>query len=544
MSTTGSRSTKAKARKRIASIFTYLQELDRVRTPPIVDLGEYEWHMRLADAPAAPSIRWGSRLAPIAPPGAKLEDGLVLRVGRPEEAPCPEPPSILREQLYRGWDQPDRPARLQTVPPIDVSHDASAQQVSARREAFERWLPAREAWAQEQRPMSLFLQLYELWTKFEREAEKYQIYLGDGMLLRETAEEKIRHPVILQRLDLHFDPTIPAFTLSESEDAPVLYAPMLRHLDVDGKTLLQMHQRFGEQGLDPLAGVEVEHFLQALVHGLWPDGEYVRDRSAPKAAPGPRLYRDPVIYLGHRSQDFADSVDRYLEALPELSELPTALLRIVGIDADERTDVRKGGEALLTRPANSQQERVIRRLEETGAVLVQGPPGTGKTHTIANLIGHLLAQNKTILVTSHASKALRVVREQVAAPLRSLCVSVLDNDDDSARQLDESITGILNYFSTTSKDDLQAEIAELAAERLTLDGKRRNLADELERATASEYDQLEVDGQRVAIVEVIQEMLSARGQHDWLPGPIAAVDLPLPAKEVEELYGLIARLAP
>ena len=61
-----------------------------------------------------------------------------------------------------------------------------------------------------------------------------------------------------------------------------------------------------------------------------------------------------------------------------------------------------------------EQEQVIRRLEETGAVLVQGPPGTGKSHTIANLVGHLLAQDKSILVTSHASKALRVVREKMA----------------------------------------------------------------------------------------------------------------------------------
>ncbi len=542
MSTT-SKATKAKARKRIASIFTYLQELDRVRTPPVVDLEEYEWRIRLGDVPAAPSVRWGSRLQAIAPAGATLEDGLVLRVGRPAEEPCPEPPPILKDQLHRGWDQPDRPMRLQTVPPAVVAESSDALRLAAaRREALERWRPEREAWASQQRPMSLFLQLYELWTKFERETEKYQIYLGDGMLVKAGDDAKIAHPVILQRLDLHFDPTIPAFTLTESEDAPVLYAPMLRHLDVDGKTLLQLHQRFGEQGLDPLAGVELDHFLQSLVHGLWPDGEYVRDREAPQKAPGPRLYRDPVIYLGHRNAGFADAIDRYLEALPELAELPTALLRIAGIEPEPRTSAPPSEGPLLTRPANAQQERVIQRLAETGAVLVQGPPGTGKTHTIANLIGHLLAQNKTILVTSHASKALRVVREQVAAPLRSLCVSVLDNDDDSARQLDESITGILNYFSTTSQPDLRAEIATLAVERSALDAERRGLAEELERATASEYDELEVDGQRVPIVEVMREMLAARAQHDWLPGPLADVELPLTADEVRELYELVARI--
>ena len=84
----------------------------------------------------------------------------------------------------------------------------------------------------------------------------------------------------------------------------------------------------------------------------------------------------------------------------------------------ERAEDSDSTDILLTKHANKEQEQVIRRLEETGAVIVQGPPGTGKSHTIANLIGHLLAQNKSILVTSHASKALRVVRQQLAKPLQ------------------------------------------------------------------------------------------------------------------------------
>ena len=61
-------------------------------------------------------------------------------------------------------------------------------------------------------------------------------------------------------------------------------------------------------------------------------------------------------------------------------------------------------------------------------MLVQGPPGTGKSHTIANLIGHLLARGETILVTGHTTKALRVLRGHIAEPLRPMCVSVLEGD--------------------------------------------------------------------------------------------------------------------
>src|SRR5260370_41096711 len=85
-------------------------------------------------------------------------------------------------------------------------------------------------------------------------------------------------------------------------------------------------------------------------------------------------------------------------------------------------------EVLLSNPANPEQSRIAQQLEEHGGVLVQGPPGTGKTHTIGNLVGHLLAQGKSVLVTSHTTKALRMVRQHIVPELRPLCVSVLESD--------------------------------------------------------------------------------------------------------------------
>jgi len=67
---------------------------------------------------------------------------------------------------------------------------------------------------------------------------------------------------------------------------------------------------------------------------------------------------------------------------------------------------------------------------------------TGKTHTIANLLGHLLAQGKRVLVTAHTPKALRVLREKVAEALQPLCISVLQNDKQSQDDLEESVQTI------------------------------------------------------------------------------------------------------
>ncbi|MFR6360135.1 MAG: AAA domain-containing protein [Sutterella wadsworthensis] len=58
-------------------------------------------------------------------------------------------------------------------------------------------------------------------------------------------------------------------------------------------------------------------------------------------------------------------------------------------------------------------------------MLVQGPPGTGKTHTIANLLGHFLSQGKRVLVTSHTTKALSVVKDLPPKEIQPLCVTML-----------------------------------------------------------------------------------------------------------------------
>src|SRR5204863_138079 len=134
-----------------------------------------------------------------------------------------------------------------------------------------------------------------------------------------------------------------------------------------------------------------------------------------------------------------EALDSYSEKLPSLERLPEALLRLVGKEEGAPKQAAQSAEPpvidlLLTKHANPEQRRVIEELETRDTVMVQGPPGTGKTHTIANLIGHLLAKRQRILVTSHASKALRVVKEHVAPSLRPLCVSVLHGDDDSSKE--------------------------------------------------------------------------------------------------------------
>src|SRR5207247_10321916 len=109
---------------------------------------------------------------------------------------------------------------------------------------------------------------------------------------------------------------------------------------------------------------------------------------------------------------------------------------------------------LLAKETNEEQLQIIRRLSHSGSVIVQGPPGTGKTHTIGNIIGHLLAQGKSILVTAQTAKALRVLRDKVPEVLQPLCVAVLGSDQDARRQLESCIGSITERLTSDSSATL------------------------------------------------------------------------------------------
>jgi Rad3-related DNA helicase len=124
-------------------------------------------------------------------------------------------------------------------------------------------------------------------------------------------------------------------------------------------------------------------------------------------------------------------------------------------------------------PANREQRRIAEAINRKRGVLVQGPPGTGKSHTIANLMCHLLATGKRVLVTAETGRALQVLKDKLPEEIRPLCVSLLGQGGDAFAELNSAVQGITSRFSAWSPGAYDERIADIDRE---LDATRRCIA--------------------------------------------------------------------
>jgi very-short-patch-repair endonuclease len=461
--------------------------------------------------------------------------------------------------LPTNWKDP----AVKTIEPLKEHPSPDAEDpgiekfeaLPERVRTFAYWKGTRDEWAQEalpaQQALAVFNRLYELQGRLEREGESVQLVLGQGILCWQRQDGDIRHPVATQTLQLAFDPFIPEFTVSDTGQPPELLRPLLFVTqEAAAHTIQQADEELALQDSDLLDARKIEGPLRRIAAALHSEGQFIGTTPA-VLKEYPQISCDPVIYLHRRTQGFATALDFVLQDIATRTELPPGLLRISGIAppvpelvGDTRSlQWEEPPEILFTKEANEEQFQIADRLNRFNNVLVQGPPGTGKTHTIANLIGHLLAHGKRVLVTAHTSKALRVLRDKVVNPLQTLCVSVLDNETESRKQLEASVDEMVARLTSENPARLDREADALDIERRRLIKELSALRQALVEARRDEYRDLILAGVATSPSDAARFVSNSAAQNSWIPEPIeAGAPAPLTDDEVHELYTTKARL--
>jgi very-short-patch-repair endonuclease len=550
------------AQNRLAQVFTFLKELNELRNPVLQDLSTYAQVLWLDTWPVHPfiEVRQGDRTEEDDETASEAELEPLVRIRRTHLTSCPRPPELLDGWLQPGWQSAEAPQVEVLASRNFPDKEKGTTTVAfaddpARIAAFNAWTGLRTTWVAAERPAlaarQLFERIHALWTLMQREGDRVELVLGDGML--DVLAPRIRHPMLLQRVRLDFDPSGPEFRFHTGTEKVELHRALLRLVpSIEGRMVAQFDKELEGEQVEPLGGESTNGFLRRLVQGLFTDGEFLDGKAQSAASSHPSMWREPVIFLRPRSAGLNTMLDHVLEHLVDKDAEPSeGLARIVGVETShtitvsrdrsdrkpQRTSVGPEPDILFSKPANAEQYAIAARLVQSKAVLVQGPPGTGKTHTIANLLGYLLAQGKTVLVTAHTTKALRVLRSQVDEALQPLCLSVLEGDADSQAQLSRAAQDIANRLSGSDVASLRREAGLLREQRRKLLEVAEELRRQLRDARFSEIEEVVLGGEALPPLEVAKRVQADAERDGWIPGPLQpGILCPLTDGEVRQLY--------
>jgi hypothetical protein len=424
------------------------------------DCRNYEQLLWLHDIPHEPGcfcIAWN---------GATESSESWIEVRRNPEPVCPPVPADCKDwispaDLAESAQTPSLRQRIlvpmrEGEPPryIELSQQPDVQR------NWQRYLTTKwEAWAKDHRRWKSVQQVYgnlfSIYQQQKRLGESFELRIGLGLLSWQppTGERIYRH-LLAGQANINFDANRGVISVSAAAEGTKL---TLEHDMLDPSHLPTPEQhRAVEDGVQANAETPwdqnlIEPLLRKWVHAMNERGRY--DNSLQPAATAlsiPQVIFAPALILRRRTaRTLVKLLSDIAKNIEQDGKIPFGVQRLCQIvddvvpDADDepvettKTAQSPDTETYFPLPTNDEQGKIAQRLNTGRGILVQGPPGTGKSHTIANLICHLLAKGKRVLVTSQTPRALKVLQDKIPRELSALCVSILGNDTHALKNMED-----------------------------------------------------------------------------------------------------------
>lgn len=339
------------------------------------------------------------------------------------------------------------------------------------------WLPWTEQYSRYSAVQKVYADLFYIYQEQQKLGEQYELVFCFGLLTwRSPSGYDTKRHLISAKASLSFEPHRGIFTVGPSADGDQVEVEfdMLDTADLppDSQRLKEEGRRLRDKLWDRAA---VDGLLSAIANSLSDggQGEYFADHIKPSSDIGskPIVEYAPTLILRKRSmrglEELLSEMRKQIEAggtIPEeFLDLSEMLSHDENADADHGESIvsLKDTEIYFPLLANEEQRRIILTLNSQRGVLVQGPPGTGKSHTIANLICHLLATGKRVLVTAKTPRALQVLHDKLPDDMKPLCINLLGSGPEEKESMEESVRGILLKRGRWQDDEAVNQIDQL-----------------------------------------------------------------------------------
>jgi very-short-patch-repair endonuclease len=534
-------------RPRAVRLLEYLEAVRGLREQPVRDVAEYQ------------DRRWWAGDIPDHPSCVITATGAEpwLTVSKAQVPPAPAIPDSIAAHLRTGVSDPAREPAFGA----DFDHrfaDDPAEAAQLRDELHRYVEGPWRAWAPGARTAvgarKLYEDLYELRLRLQRESSLFELVWGHGILSWDVDGTRVVHPLVTTQVQLSFDPGTGALSLEPETLIPHLEIDLLQGLGLNGFDLLvDIREGFRADPVGPF-DERCGQLYDRLLAPLGLDGQVVEGDQPAPATSAPAITATWVLLIRRRSTLFRRFFANLRDALvSEKIEVAAPLAAVVADEptrldqesslADEGSWHQAAERLLMPLPTNPEQEAVARRLAEHRGVTVQGPPGTGKTHTIANLISHLVGHGQRVLVTSQKEQALAVLRDKIPESIRDLSVAVLGNSAASIAQLDRSVQAIYEHAVALDRGPAKARIAALDVRLSELHRDIGALRSRISASVAREQGSYTVGTTAHTPSTLGQWLAASAAEIGYIPdgiGPSAAC--PLAGVEIAELYRLARTL--
>ncbi len=345
-----------------------------------------------------------------------------------------------------------------------------------------RWRREAEAAAHTRR---LHDRLYDLRYRLDSDASRLELVWGHLLVNVAVGGRQVSFPLLATPVVVEYDAEATEVQVV-ADGAPRLQVEAL--VGWDSHRIADLQELGGDRGqvtLDLWDSEMRSAFAARAMRRLGLD-PIIRTVNAPTPS-APHVHDTGVLFVRARRRMTRRFVEQLRDRLTDATD-PAAVADVgalAGILAHEpsRLDIANeeserwapiGRRLLMPMPTNEAQESIARRLAMHRSVAVQGPPGTGKTHTIRNLICHLVAHGMRVLVLAQKEDPLRVLRDGLPEEIQPLSLAVLGRSADQLAQLQLAARELSDRAATL---DPQAEMESVAALLAEIEAAETQVAD-------------------------------------------------------------------
>jgi len=385
-------------RGNIIALYQYIAEVVKSIKTEKKDIHNEEWCYFLEDLPKYSGVTLN-----YLDNKNNLANQKILQI---EKLPFLEPLAIdkeLLEWISGDWTDYKSPIKLLSEKIIKENDASKVVNISKKeKEVLEKLLKDRKLWVEEQKKIEvvrkLFDTLYNKYLVLDRDSDSLELVFANGLV--RVPNEDICYPILLKKANFTIDTEKNIISITDSSDNDLitqeLYLNFLAEVEnINLDNVFYLEDKILENNIHPISKNEIiKDFFREFIHNLNPRAQFIEDTDKNNKENVITIEWKPILFIRKKDDGKVEAINNIIKNIENGGEIPEYLSELVGIIGSDKKTIEQVPDILFTKETNNEQIEIIKSLYSHRAVVVQGPPGTGKTHTIANLLGHFLAEGK------------------------------------------------------------------------------------------------------------------------------------------------------